>query len=85
MNTVMIFLHSWGPWILFTLIPSILVAITKAPVPGSNPVASAAKKILQVGSVLTHKDDPGILKPPLVTSEMGKKLTGVPTSTNPTP
>ncbi len=59
-------LASYWPLLLF-LLPSLITALT--PYPKAGGVVKVLSFVLNLGSVLTHKDSPGTLKAPLVQSQ----------------
>lgn len=65
MNQLLVdFWHQASPWILTGLLPSVLVGLTKSP--KTSGIGKAISGLLQVVSVLTHKDHAGTFKLPLV-------------------
>lgn len=70
MQTFLNLLHTFGPGLLAAFVaylPSLIVALT--PYPVEQGVAKVILQILNVFSILTHKDSPGSLKPPVVQSK----------------
>ena len=55
--------------LLFVMLPSIIVALTKVQTPEANKVAGWLKYALNLLSIFTHKDSPGTLKMPLTQSQ----------------
>jgi len=64
------FLTAYGPWILGSLIPSLIVGLTISP--KTQGVAAVLKKILDFFSVLTHKDVAGTFQLPFKLGKLVK-------------
>ncbi len=66
-------LASYWPLLLF-LLPSLITALT--PYPKAGGVVKVLSFVLNLGSVLVHKDSPGTLKAPLVQSQDPETMQG---------
>jgi hypothetical protein len=79
MHAIGEFLKVWGPWITLSLIPTLIVGLSKSP--KTRGIVDVLKYILQFLSVVTPVDHPGTFKLPLTASaklppKVGGKMPG---------
>lgn len=75
MQAVSEFFKLYWPWIVGSLLPSIVVALTTMPNERANKVGDVIKRVLDFLSVLTHKDAPGTLQLPFKLGKLADNKT----------